>query len=106
MMRWSVLVVGAFLSQALSGCGAEEPKAPSEAEIKALLDQLVSPNPKPITGDEDKRERPEYRLPPDFARAKQKQVHEAVSRLRQLGPKAFPFLIERWEDQRYCRTTE
>src|SRR5262249_26524937 len=105
MRRWGWLVVGSLLSQASTVCAGEKPQQRSEQEIKALIDQLVSPNPKPITGDEDARQAPDYRLPPGFVREKQKQVHRARSKLTQLGPQAFPFLIERWGDKRYCLTT-
>jgi hypothetical protein len=33
-------------------------------------------------------------------------VHRVCVQLTELGPQAFPFLIERWEDKRYCLTTE
>lgn len=99
---WGAAVL--CLVHASLGYGGEKPPAPSEREIKALIDQLVSPNPKPITGDEDRRVRPDYRLPPGFDRDKQKQVRGARLKLRQLGPRAFPYLIERWGDKRYCLT--
>ena len=70
----------------------------TEQEIRALIDKLVSPNPKPITGDGD------YRLPPGFDREKQKLVRKAVCDLESLGPRAFPFLIDHWDDKRYCLT--
>jgi hypothetical protein len=66
--------------------------------------QLVSPNPKPITGDEDDSVAPDYRLPPGFDQEKQKRVREAIVGLRKIGPRAFPPLIERWGDKRYCVT--
>jgi hypothetical protein len=84
---------------------SEKPKKKlTEQEIKALVDKLVSPNPKPITGKEDPDAAPDYRLPPGFDREKQKLVRKAVSELKVLGPQAFPFLIERWDDERYCLT--
>jgi hypothetical protein len=43
-------------------------------------------------------------LPRDFDRVKQQQVDRAISKLLRLGPQAFPFLIERWGDDRYCLT--
>lgn len=73
-------------------------------EIRALVEQLASPNPKPITGSEDKSVAPNFRLPKEFDKTKQKAVHEARAQLKKLGPSAFPFLIERWEDKRYCVT--
>jgi hypothetical protein len=78
---------------------AEPKKKWTEQEIKELIDNLVSPNPKPITEDDD------YRLSPSFDRDKQKLVRKAFSELKSVGPQAFPFLIDRWDDERYCLTT-
>ena len=69
--------------------------------IRAALDQLVSPNPSPKvipSGDEA------YELPEGFDVAKQHDVDAAVFSLRNSGPAAFPDLIERWGDVRYCTT--
>jgi hypothetical protein len=104
MKRWNWIVIGLLLSPGLWGCSSEKPTPPMDPEIQALIDQLVSPNPKPITGKEDENVEPDYRLPAGFDRDKQKQVHSARRELRQLGPKAFPFLIERWGDEKYCLT--
>jgi hypothetical protein len=78
----------------------------SMPEASQLIDQLISPNPKPITGDEDANEGPNYKTPQGFDRVKQELVYKARSELVRLGPAAFPFLIERWDDKRYCLTTE
>jgi hypothetical protein len=77
---------------------------PSAQRVKSLIEQLVSPNPKSITGEEDKNVAPDYRLPPGFDREKQQPVRWARYTLRRLGPQAFPALIERWGDDRYCVT--
>jgi len=76
----------------------------SDKTIKALIEQLASPNPKPITGDEEPKVGPDYRLPPGFNHEKQVPVREARSALRILGSQAFPMLIERWDDKRYSLT--
>ena len=77
--------------------GGENKLPLSEQEIRTLIDRLVSPYPKPQGG-----------LPPDFDQDKQKSVREAVyetcTKLNALGEKAFPYLIERWEDKQYCLT--
>jgi hypothetical protein len=74
-------------------------KKPTEEEIKALIDKLVSPNPEPeIINDY-------YKLPPGFDREKQKLVCKAMFDLEALGPQAFPFLVDRWDDERFCLTT-
>jgi hypothetical protein len=107
MMRWAWLVVGIpLIAYTPAAHGGEKGQAPSEQDIKALIDQLVSPNPKPITGDDNKKFVPYYEQPPGFDRKKQEHVHDAREKLTQLGPQAFPFLIERWDDKRYCMTTE
>ena len=95
----------AVLCSSTAILGGEEKKQPTEAEIKQLIDQLRSPNPKPITGDEDENEEPEYRLPPGFDKTKQEPIHAARSRLLKLGPVAFPYLIEKWGDKSYSITT-
>jgi hypothetical protein len=100
------LLIGIVLGQATPASCAEKPQPPTANEIKALIDRLVSPNPAP---DTDKLKASEARadrgFPRDFDHKKQKQVHRAVAKLMELGPRAFPFLIERWEDKRYCLTT-
>jgi hypothetical protein len=97
--RW--LLAGIVLSQASLGYCGEKPRPPSAKEIKALINQLVSPNRKPDVADGDSAARG---LPRDFDRKKQRQVDRAITKLIQLGPRAFPFLIERWGDKRYCLT--
>jgi hypothetical protein len=99
-----LVIVAVLLNPAAQAFAGEKPQAVSEREIKKLVDQLVSPNPKPITGDEDERAAPEYRLPKGFDRKKQEQVRIARVELRKIGPAAFPFLIERWHDKRHCLT--
>jgi hypothetical protein len=73
-------------------------------EIEALIDALVSRNPKPITGKEDRSVAPDYKLPVGFSRARQETVRQAFYRLRYAGPAAFPALIRRWGDERYALT--
>lgn len=99
-------VVFASLTVALAADaprGDSKKKAPpTEREIKALIDQLASPNPKPIV---NKMRAPSIDLPPGFDRKKQYKVHLARSKLAELGPPAFPFLIDSWKDDRYSLTT-
>src|SRR5262249_11049521 len=94
MMRWSWVVGALLVSPEPWACAGEKPKEPSDREIKALVAQLVSPNPKPIIGDGKERAALHFRLPKEFDRKKQKYVVDAWGKLRQLGPRAFPFLIE------------
>jgi hypothetical protein len=107
MLRWGWLFVGIVVGQATPASSGEDPQPPKANEIKTLIDRLVSPNPAP---DEDKLKAGETKadggFPRDFDHKKQAQVHRACVRLTELGPQAFPLLIERWEDKRYCLTTE
>jgi hypothetical protein len=107
MLRWGWLLVGFVLSQATPASWGEKPQPPTATEIKKLIDGLVSPNPAP---DPDKLKASETKadggFPRDFDHTKQQQVHRTCRKLTALGPQAFPFLIQRWEDKRYCLTTE
>jgi hypothetical protein len=76
----------------------EPTKKLTEQEIKAMVDNLVSPNPKPSTGGDD------YSLPTGFDREKQKLVRKAVGDLKGLETRIFPYLIDRWDDDHYCIT--
>jgi hypothetical protein len=103
---WLIPIVGVLLIDGARAFGGEQPQQPSDQEILDLIDQLVSWNPKPITRREDRTLPPfNYRLPPGFDVRKQGAVFQARTKLRQLGPRAFPFLIERWGDEHYCLTT-
>ena len=107
MLRWSWLLVGIGLGQATSAPCAEKRKPATADQIKALVEGLVSPNPAP---DERTLQAGMLKAGGGFPRGydhkKQAQVHRACRELTDLGPRAFPFLIERWEDKRYCLTTE
>ena len=106
MVRQRWLVLGLLLTFASLAYTDDKPQRLSEREIKGLVDRLISQNPKLITRAEDKSlQWPSYRRPPGFDWDKQEPVREARSKLRQLGPQAFPFLIERWGDNSYCMTT-
>jgi hypothetical protein len=107
MIRTRRFVLGLLLAGAALSLAGEKPEAISESEIKALIDQLVSPNPKPILLDKGRETGKfglEFRVPKGFDREKQKKVLEARAKLREIGPQAFPFLIARWKDERYCTT--
>jgi hypothetical protein len=106
-----VLLPAVALSSLTVALAADAPKdddskklktPPTEKQIKALIDQLVSPNPKPRI---NKMRAPSIDLPPGFDRKKQDKVHLARSKLVKLGPLAFPYLIESQNDERYSLTT-
>lgn len=99
MTRYGLLIALLVCPGPWSWAG-EKPRSPSAQQIKALVAQLVSPNPKPILKGDS------WRLPKGFDRDKQKKVHEAWAELRMIGPSAFPFLIENLDDDRYCMTVE
>jgi hypothetical protein len=84
----------------LVGQTADPPQAPTDAQIKALVDQLASENsarPKDDGKNTPPRPTKEY-----FE--KQRKVDEAARKLVEIGPRAFPFLIDHWNDDRYCMT--
>lgn len=56
--------------------------------------------------DEDGSVGRRYKTPDGFDAAKQQQVYDAEARLKRPGAAAFPYLIERWHDERYSLTTE
>jgi len=103
MIRLSWFVVAIVAFPILPSYGAEQ-SAPSDQEIKVLVDRLASRNPRPITSHEDRDMGPDYRLPPGFESEKQLPVRDAYSQLRKLGILAFPMLIERWDDKHYSVT--
>ena len=104
MTRWGWLGVGFLLLRLATPVPlGQQPQPASASEIKALIDQLVSPNRKPQVEEGSSAE---PGLPRDFDHKKQRQVYRAAARLAELGPQAFPYLIERWGDERYCMTGE
>src|SRR5262249_24811051 len=105
MLRWVWLLAGIVLSQATPASRSENPQPPSAKEIEALIDGLVSPNPEPDTARLQASEtKPDLGFPRDYDHKNQGQVDRACAMLTELGPRAFPFLIERWGDKRYCMT--
>jgi hypothetical protein len=77
-----------------------EKSTPTEREIKALIDQLVSPN---VVTPTDKCW-PEH--PPNYDREAQKRVLAAMKELRAIGLAAFPHLLAQIDDKRYCLTED
>jgi hypothetical protein len=99
-MRWPLLAFLGFCTMLSGAAGEPATKSPTDAEIKALVDQLVNPNPRPMTNKS-----PRFRYPKDFDHEKERKVDEARRKLLDLGTRAFPFLIERWDDHRYSLVT-
>lgn len=76
---------------------------PNVAAINSLVEQLASTNKRPI-GYPEVNQDPVY--PKDYDRAAQKLVWKAYSELYQLGPAAFPQLLEHLDDKRYSLTLD
>jgi hypothetical protein len=93
MSGLKLAIFGVLFASSVSG----GQKAPStQRETKALVEQLVSPN--LVTPTDECW--PEH--PPNYDREAQKRVLDAMKRLRAIGLPAFPYLIARIGDRRYC----
>lgn len=99
----TVLVLAALIGVVVraSSKGENDSKDP---QIKTLIDRLVSWNTPPIAQDANSEQTPLYRLPQSFDRKKQEQVWKVRNELKSIGTKAFPLLIDRWDDGCYCLT--
>ena len=77
-----------------------EDKPPTAKEIKALIQQLVSPNRIPDIpyGSAD--------YPAGYDRDAQKHVRDAWSELHHIGLRGFPYLFDGFDDKRYCFTDD
>lgn len=73
---------------------------PSEAEIVAIVDQLVSPNSPPLVDGAYAK------YPKDFDKAAQRRVSDAFNKLTKIGLPAFPYLHARLGDKHYCCTMD
>jgi hypothetical protein len=100
MNRLAVFLAILFGAQIVAA-QAEVPET-TDAQIKAFVDQLVSANP-PRKKD-DGKDLPSF--PKGWDPEKQAKVGQAARRLMEIGPRAFPFLIDRWDDERYCMTVD
>jgi hypothetical protein len=89
------------LLAALSGRTAEV----IDADVKALIEQLASRNERPRAYPESD-DSPEAEYPKNYNKAAQKQVWIAYHKLENLGPKAYPQLIEHLDDKRYSLTVD
>ncbi len=78
-------------------CRADD-QAVVEKKVKALIEQLASPNKAPDLTQLD----PKY--PADFDYAAQRRVRSAIQQLSDMGTKAFPLLLEHAGDKRYSHT--
>jgi hypothetical protein len=71
---------------------------PTEAEIKALIEQLASPNAAPS------RQGPDAVYPKNYDNKAQAKVWEAYRKLEKLGPVSFELLAQNIDDERYSLT--
>ncbi len=103
MSRIVAIAAISLLVPILAGGAAQTPKdpEPTDAEIKAIVEQLVNPNPRPETAKE-----PRIRYPKDFDHEKERKVDAARRKLLDLGVRAFPHLFDRWDDDRYSLVTQ
>ena len=76
---------------------------PNVAAINSLVEQLASTNKRP-TGYPEVNQDPIY--PKDYDGPAQKLVWKAYFELYQLGPAAFPQLLEHLDDKRYSLTAD
>lgn len=78
---------------------------PTEAEIKALIEQLASTNERPRAYPEV-AEGPDAVYPKNFNEEAQQKVWQAYRALKNLGPKAYPLLNAYRIDKRYSLTED
>jgi len=78
---------------------------PTEAEIKALIEQLASTNERPRAYPEV-HEGPEAKYPRNYDEAAQKKVWATYRELKKIGPEAFPYLHAHLKDERYSLTED
>lgn len=99
-----VLSVGLCLSAA-HFCGSAEPEAKDAAakKYRALVQQLVSPNVKPITTHDGDAA---VRLPKGYDVAAQERIKAARQTLYDEVEEALPYLVEALDDKRYCMTID
>jgi hypothetical protein len=99
-MKCFCLALVAFLSLLTTALSADEPTV-ADADIEALVAQLVSPNPEPL-----RRNSPTATYPAGYDRNAQKLVDHARLKLSDLGIRAFPILIKYLDDKRYSSTQD
>jgi len=80
--------------------GAADEETLSNDQILALVNDLVSPNQAPRAGG------PYAKYPAGYDHAAQKRVLRAFRKLRELAPRSFPFLFDRFDDRRYALTAD
>jgi hypothetical protein len=103
-MRVATVFAAAFCLVASWNVHCADPKP---EEIKGLIDKLVSKNPEPPpvkapywVG------RSKLVFPDGFDPRRQTDMAKVIDQILEIGPAAFPHLIERFHDERYSITTE
>jgi hypothetical protein len=89
-------ILFAFVSP--NGFADDRPLA--ESEINRFVEQLVSPNQAPTLDG------PDAHYPANYNRESQKKVRAAWRKLRDLGPRAFPYLFDHLDDNHYSFTAD
>jgi len=78
---------------------------PTDAEIKALIEQLTSTNERPRAYPEV-QQGPDAEYPKNYSQEAQKKVWAAYRSLERLGPRAYPLLNAHRRDNRYSMTQD
>jgi hypothetical protein len=104
-MRVAIRLIVPFC---LFACWTAQGADPTPDEIKGLIDQLVSTNPEPPESKEPYwvGERFPLKFPKGFDPRRQLDMAKVIGQISGIGPSAFPYLIERFDDARYSITTE
>jgi hypothetical protein len=96
-MRYAATLITLFMI-VTSVCGDQE--IVGKETVDSLVARLASKNKPPKT----RGPRAEY--PKGYDKAGQEEVFQAYRELRELGPKAFPFIIPHFDDKRYSLTAD
>ncbi|MCY2984161.1 MAG: hypothetical protein NTY15_11085 [Planctomycetota bacterium] len=96
-MRYAAILITLFVI-VTSVCGAQE--TVDKETVDSLVARLASKNKPPKTRG------PSALYPRGYDKAGQEEVFLAYRELRELGPKAFPFIIPHLDDKRYSLTAD
>lgn len=98
-MQIALVATVLFAKTEFVGCScvcAEEPR-----DFAKVVESLASPNPAPIIEEYNIK-----KVPDGYDMSAQKKVYAAWDTLLHAGTIAFPFVIAKYDDDRYCSTIE
>lgn len=105
-LTWSLAFVLVVAFDSARGIGGPVP-CTSDEQIKAWVDQLTSKNQRPrIRLKQPLQMEKGHSLPPGFDPQDQARVSDVYDKLVATGVRAFPFLIERFDDEAHSVTVE